>query len=128
MQGERRAGAQVPLAGGCQHVVRRLPHERHELHRVGQVDRLGADVGLGVARAVPVEVVAAGPPAASVVLGDGDLEVAGPVGPLDATLPPTPVRDLLAASGATVFVLATDPGLIAVIRRAAEQHPLLRLG
>jgi TonB family protein len=46
------------------------------------------------------------------------------VGPLDATLPPTPVRDLLASSGATLYVLATDPGLIAVIRRAAEQHPL----
>jgi TonB family protein len=51
-------------------------------------------------------------------------ELRGPVGPLDATLPPTPVRDLLAASGATLFVLATDVGLIAVIRRAAEQHPL----
>ena len=28
---------------------------------------------------------------------------------LEATLPPTPVRELLAASGATMFVLATDP-------------------
>jgi TonB family protein len=46
------------------------------------------------------------------------------VGPLDATLPPTPVRDLLAASGATVFVLATDASLVATIRRAADQHPL----
>jgi TonB family protein len=46
------------------------------------------------------------------------------VGPLDVTLPPTPIRDLLAASGATVFVLATDPALVTVIRRAAEQHPL----
>jgi TonB family protein len=45
-------------------------------------------------------------------------------GPLDVTLPPTPIRDLLAASGATLFVLATDPALVAVIRRAAEQHPL----
>jgi TonB family protein len=45
-------------------------------------------------------------------------------GPLDATLPPTPIRDLLAASGATLFVLATDATLIATIRRAAEQHPL----
>lgn len=43
---------------------------------------------------------------------------------LDATLPPTPVRDLLAASGATLFVLATDPGLLATVRRAADQHPL----
>src|SRR5262245_3587901 len=45
-------------------------------------------------------------------------------GPLDTTLPPTPIRELLAASGATVFVLATDAGFIATIRRAAEQHPL----
>jgi TonB family protein len=45
-------------------------------------------------------------------------------GPLDATLPPTPIRELLAASGATLYVLATDANLIATIRRAAEQHPL----
>jgi hypothetical protein len=45
-------------------------------------------------------------------------------GPLDATLPPTPIRELLAASGATMFVLATDANFIATIRRAAEQHPL----
>ena len=45
-------------------------------------------------------------------------------GPLDATLPPTPIRELLAASGATVFVLATDANFISTIRRAAEQHPL----
>jgi TonB family protein len=45
-------------------------------------------------------------------------------GPLDATLPPTPIRELLAASGATVYVLATDANFISTIRRAAEQHPL----
>ena len=45
-------------------------------------------------------------------------------GPLDATLPPTPIRELLAASGATVYVLATDGNFISTIRRAAEQHPL----
>lgn len=45
-------------------------------------------------------------------------------GPLDATLPPTPIRELLAASGATLYVLATDASLIATVRRAAEQHPL----
>src|SRR5687768_12239126 len=50
-----------------------------------------------------------------------DLHVAGP---LDATLPPTPIRELLAASGATIYVLATDAGFVATIRRAAEQHPL----
>ena len=45
-------------------------------------------------------------------------------GPLDATMPPTPIRELLAASGATLFVLATDANFISTIRRAAEQHPL----
>ncbi|HWN39602.1 MAG TPA: hypothetical protein VNP02_13960, partial [Gammaproteobacteria bacterium] len=50
-----------------------------------------------------------------------DLRIAGP---LDTTLPPTPIRELLAASGATVFVLATDANFVATIRRAAEQHPL----
>ena len=45
-------------------------------------------------------------------------------GPLDATLPPTPMRDLLAASGATLFVLATDATLVTTVRRAADQHPL----
>ena len=46
------------------------------------------------------------------------------LGPLDATLPPTPIRELLAASGATLFVLATDATLVTTIRRAADQHPL----
>ena len=50
-----------------------------------------------------------------------DLHVAGP---LDATLPPTPIRELLAASGATVYILATDASFVATVRRAAEQHPL----
>jgi hypothetical protein len=62
------------------------------------------------------------PPKAAVASNLRDLS--RDVGPLDATLPPTPIRDLLAASGATLFVLATDPALLAVIRRAAEQHPL----
>ena len=43
---------------------------------------------------------------------------------LEATLPPTPVQELLAASGATIFVLATDPSFVATIRRAADRHPL----
>jgi protein TonB len=44
---------------------------------------------------------------------------------LDATLPPTPVRELLAASGATLFVLATNTDFIAAIRRAAgDRYPL----
>jgi protein TonB len=45
-------------------------------------------------------------------------------GPLEATLPPTPIRELLAASGATLYVLATDAALVTTIRRAADQHPL----
>jgi TonB family protein len=45
-------------------------------------------------------------------------------GPLEATLPPTPIRELLAASGATLFVLATDAALVTTVRRAADQHPL----
>ena len=45
---------------------------------------------------------------------------------LEATMPPTPVRDLLAASGATLYVLATDATLVATIRRAVgDRHPLL---
>jgi len=45
---------------------------------------------------------------------------------LDATLPPTPVRELLAASGATLFVLATDAAFVAAIRRAAaDRYPLV---
>lgn len=45
---------------------------------------------------------------------------------LDATLPPTPVRELLAASGATLYVLAKDAGFVAAIRRAAgDEHPLV---
>ena len=44
---------------------------------------------------------------------------------LEATMPPTPVRELLAASGATLYVLATDPALVATIRRAVgDRHPL----
>jgi protein TonB len=44
---------------------------------------------------------------------------------LEATLPPTPVRELLAASGATLYVLATDAGLVATIRSAVgDRYPL----
>jgi TonB family protein len=44
---------------------------------------------------------------------------------LEATLPPTPVRELLAASGASLFVLATDVDFVAAIRRAAgDRYPL----
>jgi protein TonB len=48
---------------------------------------------------------------------------------LEATLPPTPVRELLAASGATLYVLANDGDFIAAIRRAAgDRYPLYVVG
>src|SRR4051794_40704571 len=52
VQGQRGAGPQVGLAGPGEHVVRRLAHQREQLGRVADEDRLGAHVGLGVARAV----------------------------------------------------------------------------
>ena len=48
---------------------------------------------------------------------------------LEATLPPTPVRELLAASGATLYVLANEGDFIAAIRRAAgDRYPLYVVG
>ena len=79
----RGAGGRAVLR---QLVVRRRAHQLGELGGVGDVDRLGGDVGLGVARAVPVEVVPAGAPAGTLVLRDGDLEVAGVVGQLDGAV------------------------------------------
>jgi hypothetical protein len=50
----------------------------------------------------------------------------GPGVDLEATLPPTPVREMLAASGATLFVLAADADFVAAIRRAAgDRYPLV---
>ena len=112
VQRERRPRAQVRLARRRQHVVRRLPHQRDQLGGVGEVDRLGADVGLGVARAVPVEVVAAGTPAAAVVLADGDLEVRRVVVALDVA-ERTPDRQLPAHVRLgldEVHVLVAAPG------------------
>ena len=57
-----------------------------------------AVVRVGVARAVPVEVVAAGTPPASVVLGDGDLGVRRAVRELDLAVEP-PDRQLPAHVG-----------------------------
>lgn len=43
----------------------------------------------------------------------------------EATLPPTPLRELLASSGASVCVLTADNAFVDVIERAAgEQYPL----
>ena len=38
------------------------------------------------------------------------------------TLPPTPLRDLLTAGGANVFVLSADPELVDTVQRAAGEH------
>jgi TonB family protein len=44
---------------------------------------------------------------------------------LDDTLPPTPLRELLASSGASACVLTTDAAFVDVVVRAAgEQYPL----
>src|SRR5262245_56225116 len=43
----------------------------------------------------------------------------------EATLPPTPLRELLASSGASICVLTTDSAFVEIIARAAgEQYPL----
>src|SRR6185503_1528929 len=48
-----------------------------------------------------------------------------PLGTLDDTLPPTPLRELLASSGANACVLTTDTAFVDVVSRAAgEQFPL----
>lgn len=45
--------------------------------------------------------------------------------PLEGTLPPTPLRDLLAADGASVYVLSDDASLLATAREAGgEQYPV----
>ncbi len=74
---------EVPLGADRELLVGRLAHELDELGAVGAVDGLAPDVRLGVAGAVPVEVVPAGAPAAPVVLRDRHLEVARVVGQLD---------------------------------------------
>ena len=44
---------------------------------------------------------------------------------LDDTLPPTPLKDLLSAGGANVYVLSTDAELCATVQRAGgEQYPV----
>src|SRR5688500_4197450 len=83
VHGQRRARTQVPLAVRNELVVRRPPHQRDELAGGGEVERLWSDVCLGVAGAVPVEVVAARAPAPPVVLLDGHLGVGRPVLQLD---------------------------------------------
>lgn len=44
---------------------------------------------------------------------------------LDSTMPPTPLRDLLAADGASVFVLSDDHALLGIVQEAGgEQYPV----
>jgi TonB family protein len=44
---------------------------------------------------------------------------------LENTLPPTPLRELLAADGASVYVLSREPGLLEIVKQAAgEQYPI----
>jgi len=46
-------------------------------------------------------------------------------GLLESTLPPTPLRDLLAAEGAAIYVLTQDPTLLATVEEAGgEQFPV----
>ncbi len=46
-------------------------------------------------------------------------------GGLDRTLPPTPLKDLLAAGGANVYLLSVDSDLIDTVQRAGgEQYPV----
>ena len=54
----------------------------------------------------------------------GDVPSGSPAS-LDSTLPPTPLRDLLAADGATIFVLSADPDLTRIVARAGgDQYPI----
>ena len=59
-----------------EHVVGLRSDQLDDLGAKAAEHRLPADVCLRVTRAVPVEIVAAGAPAAPVVLGEGDFQVA----------------------------------------------------
>src|SRR6478752_9240237 len=105
---------QVRLGADRQLGVGQRSHEFGELGGVGAVHRFAADVRLGVARAVPVEVVAARTPAAAVVLGDGHLEVA------------RVVRQLDRAEGAPDRQLPADVGLECVRLDPGEDRVLVQ--
>lgn len=47
---------------------------------------------------------------------------AGYRGDLAETLPPTPLRELFAASGVTLYVLTTDTAFVETVRRAVGEH------
>ncbi len=98
MDGQQRPRPQVRLAVAHQLVVRPVAHQLGQLGRIGDVERLDRDVRLGVAGAVPVEVVTARAPAAPVVLADRDLGVLRVVLPLHVA-EGTPDRQLPADVG-----------------------------
>ena len=53
-----------------------------------------------------------------------ELLAKGQIG-LDTTLPPTPLKKLLAADGASIYVFSADPGLIDVVQQAGgDQYPI----
>src|SRR5215218_10138215 len=74
-----RPGLEVSAHPG-QHGVGALAHQGDQLNPVAAVDRDPAMVGVGVAGAVPVEVVPPRSPGLPGVLTDGDLGVSGLVG------------------------------------------------
>ena len=80
-------------------VVGRLPDEGDDLVAAGLEDRLGADVRVGVGRAVPREVVAARAPVAALVLAEHDDELLGAVLVLRAVLVRAAQRQLPADLG-----------------------------
>src|SRR5690242_5381386 len=88
MQSEGRSGSYMILAVLHQCRVALRAHQLDQLRLMGEEDGLGGDVGLGVARAVPVEVVTARPPAAAVVLADRHLGVRRAVLALDGAVLP----------------------------------------
>lgn len=66
-----------------------------------------------------------GPKLASAASGDA---LSGSPAPLDSTLPPTPLRDLLAADGAAIFVLSSDRELSRTVEQAGrDRYPIYRV-
>lgn len=51
--------------------------------------------------------------------------IPGSLASLDSTLPPTPLKDLLAADGASIYVLSADAELLQAVQQAGgEQYPI----
>src|SRR5690606_31113982 len=64
----------------------------------------------------------------SAVPGDAELsgsavgQLLAPTSGFEATLPPTPLRTLFAADGASIFVFSDDAGLLDAVQRARGEH------